>query len=80
LAKPAAERVVDAFKRHPDRSPEELKEEVLAESTGQHLHVYIRPRVAIALEKAAKDRHLTMEEMVPIAVQEWLKQAGYFRD
>ena len=79
LAKPAAERVVDAFKLHPDRSPEELKEEVLAEPTGQHLHVYIRPRVAIALEKAAKDRNLTMEEMVPIAVEEWLKQAGYIR-
>jgi len=78
LPKDAATRVVDAWKRHPDKPPEELKQEVLAERTGQHLHVYIRPKVAVALERVAKERNLTMEEMVPIAVEEWLKQAGYF--
>jgi ParB/RepB/Spo0J family partition protein len=79
LPKPAATKVRDAFIRHPDAPIEKLKEEVLAEPEGQHLHIYIRPRVAIALEKVAKERDLTMEEMAPIAIEEYLRQAGYLR-
>lgn len=79
LPKPAATKVRDAFIRHPDTSVEKLKQEVLAEPAGQHLHIYIKPRVAVALEKIAKERDLTMEEMAPIAIEEFLKQAGYMR-
>ncbi len=79
LPKPAATKVRDAFVRHPEMPVEKLKEEVLAEPEGQHLHIYIKPKVAIALEKVAKERDLTMEEMAPIAIEEFLKQAGHMR-
>lgn len=79
LPKPMATKLRDAFVRHPEKPIEKLKEEVLAEPSGQHLHIYIRPRVAIGLEKVSKERDLTMEEMASIAVEEWLKSAGYLR-
>jgi hypothetical protein len=79
LPEPSARKLRDAFVRHPETPVKELKEEVLAEPSGQHLHIYIRPKVAIALEKVSKERDLTMEEMASIAIEDYLKQAGYMR-
>jgi len=72
-----ARRVVDRFKMFPEKSIEVIKEEALASETGVAIRVYFIPKVARLLSKAAEDRGMSMEELVPIAVEEWLKQVGY---
>jgi ParB family chromosome partitioning protein len=72
-----ARRVVDRFKMFPEKSIEVIKEEALATETGVAVRVYFIPKVARLLSKAAEDRGMSMEELVPIAVEEWLKQVGY---
>jgi len=72
-----ARRVVDRFKMFPEKSIEVIKEEALRTETGVAIRVYFIPKVARLLSKAAEDRGMSMEELVPIAVEEWLKQVGY---
>jgi ParB family chromosome partitioning protein len=72
-----ARRVVDRFKMFPEKSIEVIKEEALASGTGVAIRVYFIPKVARLLSKAAEERGMSMEELVPIAVEEWLKQVGY---
>jgi ParB/RepB/Spo0J family partition protein len=72
-----ARKVVDYFKMFPEKPIEVIKEEALARETGVAIHVYFAPRIARALSKASQDRRMAMEELVPIAVEEWLKQVGY---
>jgi ParB family chromosome partitioning protein len=72
-----ARKVVDRFKMFPEKSIEVIKDEALASETGVAVHVYFAPKIARRLSKAAEDRRMTMEELVPIAVEEWLKQVGY---
>lgn len=72
-----ARRVVDRFKMFPEKSIEVIKEEALASETGVAIRVYFIPKVARLLSKAAEDRGMSMEELVPIAIEEWLKQVGY---
>ena len=72
-----ARKIVDRFKMFPTKSVEVIKEEALARETGVAIRVYFAPKVAKALSKAAEDRDLSMEELVPIAVEEWLKRVGY---
>ena len=72
-----ARKVVDRFKMYPEKPVEVIKAEALAIETGVAIHVYFAPRIARALSKAAEDRKMAMEELVPIAVEEWLRQVGY---
>lgn len=72
-----ARKVVDRFKMFPEKAIEVIKEEALASETGVALRVYFMPKIARLLSKAAGDRGMSMEELVPIAVEEWLKQVGY---
>jgi ParB/RepB/Spo0J family partition protein len=72
-----ARKVVDRFKMFPEKAVEVIREEALATETGVALRVYFIPKVARLLSKAAEDRRMSMEELVPIAVEEWLKQVGY---
>jgi len=72
-----ARKVVDRFKMFPEKSIEVIKDEALASESGVAVHVYFIPKIARLLSKAADDRHMSMEELVPIAVEEWLKQVGY---
>jgi len=72
-----ARKVIDRFKMFPEKSIEVIKEEALASETGVAVRVYFAPKIARLLSKAAEDRHMSMEELVPIAVEEWLKQVGY---
>jgi hypothetical protein len=72
-----ARKVVDRFKMFPEKSIEIIKEEALASETGVAVRVYFIPKIARLLSKAAEDRGMSMEELVPIAVEEWLKQVGY---
>ncbi len=72
-----ARKVIDHFKMFPEKPVEVIKEEALARETGIALHIYLAPRIARALSKSAEDRKMTMEELIPIAVEEWLKQVGY---
>jgi ParB/RepB/Spo0J family partition protein len=72
-----ARRVIDRFKMFPEKSIEVIKEEALASGTGVAIRVYFIPKVARLLSKAAEERGMSMEELVPIAVGEWLKQVGY---
>jgi len=72
-----ARKVVDRFKMFPEKSIEIIKEEALASETGIAIRVYFIPKIARLLSKAAEDRGMSMEELVPIACEEWLKQVGY---
>ena len=72
-----ARKVVDRFKMFPGKTIEVIKEEALATETGVAIRAYFIPRIARLLSKAADDRGMSMEELVPIAVEEWLKQVGY---
>jgi ParB/RepB/Spo0J family partition protein len=72
-----ARKVVDRFKMFPEKSIEVIKEEALASETGVAIRVYFAPKIARLLSKAADDRGMSMEELVPIAVEEWLKRVGY---
>lgn len=72
-----ARKVVDRFKMFPEKTIDIIKEEALATETGVAMRVYFVPRIARLLSKAADDREMSMEELVPIAVEEWLKQVGY---
>ena len=73
-----ARKVVDRFKMFPEKSIEVIKEEALASETGVAIRVYFIPKIARLLSQAADDRGMSMEEVVPIAVEEWLKQVGSF--
>lgn len=72
-----ARKVVDRFKMFPEKSIDRIKDEALALETGVAVRVYFAPRLARLLSKAADERNMSMEELVPIAVEEWLKQVGY---
>jgi len=72
-----ARKVVDRFKMFPEKSIEVIKKEALVSGEGVVIRVYFIPKVARLLSKAAEDRGMSMEELVPIAVEEWLKQVGY---
>lgn len=74
-----ARKVVDRFKMFPEKSVEAIKEEALARETGVSLRVYFPPRLARAISQAADDRDISEEELVSIAVEEWLVQRGYMK-
>lgn len=77
LSQYKARKVVDRFKMFPEKSVEVIKEEALASETGVAIRVYFAPKLARLLSEAADERGMSMEELVPIAVEEWLKQVGY---
>lgn len=72
-----ARKIVDRFKMFPEKTIDVVKEEALASETGVAIRIYLTPKIARLLSKAADDRGMSMEELVPIAVEEWLKQVGY---
>ncbi len=79
LPEKMARRVVDRFKMFPEKPIAEIKEEALARETGVSFKVYFPPRTARALSIAADDRGIGAEEVVSIAVEEWLIQKGYLK-
>jgi len=74
-----ARKVVNHFKKFPEKDIEIIKEEALARYSGIMLQVYFRPKVARALEEAALERALEPEELVPEIVTQWLKKEGYMK-
>jgi ParB/RepB/Spo0J family partition protein len=74
-----ARKVVDRFKMFPEKSIETIKEEALAKQTGVAVKVYFAPRIARALSQAAEERDISDEELVSIAVEEWLVLKGYLK-
>jgi len=74
-----ARKVIDRFKMFPEKPVEKIKEEALARERGVAVQVYFAPHIARALDKASEDRGLFMEELVSIAVEEWLVQKGYLK-
>lgn len=74
-----ARRVVDRFKIFPERSIQTIKEEALAKQTGVAVKVYFAPRIARALNQASDERNMSEEELVSIAVEEWLVLKGYLK-
>lgn len=74
-----ARKVVDRFKMFPERSIQTIKEEALAKQTGVAVKIYFAPRIARALNQAAEERDLSDEELVSIAVEEWLVLKGYLK-
>lgn len=74
-----ARKVVDRFKMFPEKSIETIKEEALAKQTGVAFKGYFAPRIARALSQAAEERDISEEELVSIAVEEWLVVKGYLK-
>jgi ParB/RepB/Spo0J family partition protein len=74
-----ARRVVDRFKMFPEKPIQRIKEEALAKQTGIAVKVYFAPKTARALNQAAEERDLSEEELVSIAVEEWLVLKGYLK-
>ena len=74
-----ARRVVDRFKMFPEKSIQTIKEEALAKQTGVAVKVYFAPRIARALNQAADERGTSEEELVSIAVEQWLVLKGYLK-
>jgi hypothetical protein len=74
-----ARKVVDRFKMFPEKTIEAIKEEALAKQTGVSIKVYFAPRIGRALNQAAEERDISEEELVSIAVEEWLVSKGYLK-
>lgn len=74
-----ARKVVDRFKMFPEKTIEAIKEEALAKQTGVSIKVYFAPRIGRALNRAAEERDISEEELVSIAVEEWLVSKGYLK-
>lgn len=74
-----ARKVVDRFKMFPEKTVEAIKEEALSKQTGVAVKVYFAPRIARALNQAAEERAMAEEELVSIAVEEWLVSKGYLK-
>ena len=74
-----ARKVVDRFKMFPEKPIQTIKDEALAKQTGVAVKVYFAPRVARALNQAAEERDISDEELVSIAVEEWLVLKGYLK-
>lgn len=79
LAEEDARKVVDRFKMFPEKTVESIKEEALAKQTGVAIKVYFPPRIGRALSQAAEERAISEEELVSIAVEEWLVLKGYMK-
>jgi hypothetical protein len=74
-----ARKVVDRFKMFPEKPIQTIKDEALAKQTGVAVKTYFAPRVARALSQAAEERDISDEELVSIAVEEWLVLKGYLK-
>lgn len=74
-----ARKVVDRFKMFPEKTVEAIKEEALAKQTGVAIKVYFAPRIGRALTQAAEERAISEEELVSIAVEEWLVSKQYLK-
>jgi ParB family chromosome partitioning protein len=74
-----ARRVIDRFKMFPEKSIKTIKEEALAKQTGVAVKAYFPPRIARALDQASEERNMSEEELVSIAVEEWLVLKGYLK-
>jgi ParB/RepB/Spo0J family partition protein len=74
-----ARKVVDRFKMFPEKTVDAIKEEALAKQTGVSIKVYFTPRIGRALTQAAEERDISEEELVAIAVEEWLVSKGYMK-
>jgi len=79
LPEEEARKVVDQFKMFPERPIQRIKDEALAKQTGVAVKVYFAPRIARALDQAAEERDMSEEELVSIAVEEWLVLKGYLK-
>ncbi len=79
LPQEQARKVVDRFKMFPQKPITAVKREALQMETGVMIRSYFRPRVARALERAARERNMTTEELVPLAVEGWLRSKRYLR-
>ncbi len=74
-----ARKVIDRFKMFPEKTIESIKEEALAKQTGVSIKVYFTPKIGRALSQAAEERDISEEELVSIAVEEWLVSKGYLK-
>jgi hypothetical protein len=61
------------------KSIQSIKEEALAKQKGVAVKVYFAPRIVRVLNQAAEERDISEEELVSIAVEEWLVMKGYLK-
>jgi ParB family chromosome partitioning protein len=73
-------RVINHIKAFPEKDIKEVKEKVLKMPGPITLHIQFSARVARGLEKAAEDRMAGREDIVKIAVEDWLTENKYLED
>lgn len=61
----------------PEKPPATIVEEALKEPKSIAIEVEFAPSISRRIIKAAEDREMSYEEIVKIAVEEWLKRVGY---
>jgi len=61
----------------PEKPPGTIVEEALKEPKSITVEVEFAPSISRLIIKAAEDREISYEEVVKIAVEEWLKRVGY---
>jgi len=64
-------------KTHGKKIVKQIEQEVQKKPAGIRLRVHIAPLVAVALKKAASEKHLGLEKTARIAIEGWLRQSGY---
>jgi len=79
LPEPEAKRVLERVRTYPEKSIEEIKEEVLYGPQAVTLSVQFGSKLIRAIDAACKERHVSREELVVIAVEQWLRDEKYLR-
>ena len=76
LPRHEAQEVVERFVLAPQRPIEEIKRETEALRASK-IEIVLDPRVADGLRRAAEERKTTVEAIVSLAIQSWLRQNRY---
>lgn len=75
-----AQKVVDEFKKYPNRPLEETKEKALAKDFGVAVHTYLTPSIAREIDELADKRGVATEELIPEVIKKGLSAVGEPRE
>lgn len=76
VPQPEVRKVLDQFKMYPEKPVSEIKAQILS-SHAITITVQFSPKVGRGLSDAASGKGLSIEELVPLIVEEWLKKSDY---
>jgi len=70
-------RYMNGLRTYPKDDPDEVYKKVFTKQSGYELKVYFSAKVSRGLDKASDDREASREDIVQVAVEEWLKGEEY---